>query len=161
MSKWLLLLVVIGLGVTCWVNRDKISTWVGSMRGTAVVSAAATPHPATDSQAQAVKKYPSLGVQGSAFNQKFVQLYNVKRNAEPAFLAQADWPMQLADQAASEQGVVAAPPTPPPTQASSSVLNNRPSGFSAPATVPPTVQLPGLKGSALDQRPSSYQKNGR
>ncbi|WP_131989092.1 hypothetical protein [Chthoniobacter flavus] len=85
----------------------------------------------------------------------FVQLYNAAKNTDPYLLTQADWPMQLAEHTALDLGVGAVTPTPRPTEMSTSSLNARPVGWVG-GTVAPSVQLPGLKGSALDQRPPTY-----
>lgn len=158
MNKWTLLLVLIAVGVFGVLNRDKISAYLGAKPGTPSETASATvapvtPHPAEDSIRKARQKYPALAVANSAFNKKFIELYNAKKEAEPAYLAAADWPMKLAEQTASAlNGPV--PTYQPPTEMSSSALNDRPIGSVGP-TKAPSVQLPGLKGSALDQRPPS------
>lgn len=157
MNRWTLLLIVIGLAAAGILNRDKISAYLGQKSTGDVVAptevAAATPNPAKESIAIARNRYPQLGVPNSAFNQHFVQLYNAAKTTDPVLLAQADWPMQLADRTAHDLNLVATTPTPPPTDLSRSALNARPPS-QAMSTVPPSVALPGLKGSALDQRPA-------
>ena len=152
MNKWTLLLILAGLGAVGMLNRDKISAYLANKSESAdATPAAGTPHPAQDSVAKARKAYPALAIANSPFNQKFVELYNAKKASEPEFLVAADWPMKLADETANALSA-AGTTFQPPTQASASSLNNRPPGFAGP-TVAPSVQLPGLKGSALDQRP--------
>jgi len=157
MNKWTLLLVLIGLGVFGALNRDKIAAYLGqkpSQESEASATVAPiTPNPATDSIGKARQKYPALAVANSTFNKKFLELYNAKKESEPAFLAAADWPMKLADQAAGALNGPA-PTYQAPTEVSGSSLNDRPNNFAGP-TRAPAVQLPGLKGSALDQRPPS------
>jgi len=155
MNKWLFLLLLVGLGGAGWVNRDKISAHFG--HGTQVVDdtpegPVGTPNPASDSVAKAKKMYPVLAIANSPFNKRFVELYNERKKADPAFLVDADWPMKLAQQVATET-TGPAPSYQPPTEISSSTLNSRPPGSAPGYTVPPSVMLPGLKGSALDQRP--------
>jgi len=163
MNKWTLILILIGLAVAGVINRDKISAYLGHKAGSIISSstpegaAGATPNPATDSIALARQRYPQLAVPNSQFNMHFVQLYNTTKNTDPYLLAQADWPMQLAERTARELGVGAITPTPPPTEMSTSSLNSRPVGWVG-GTVAPSVQLPGLKGSALDQRPPAVHR---
>jgi hypothetical protein len=159
MNKWTLLLILIGLAVAGALNRDKIAAYLGQK--TASIDAAtpeptATPNPAKESIARARQRYPQLAIANSQFNMRFVQLYNTAKNTDPFLLAQADWPMQLADRTAHDLNITPVTPTPPPTDMSTSALNARPPGW-AGSTVPPSVQLPGLKGSALDQRPPAHR----
>jgi hypothetical protein len=160
MNKWTFLLILIGLGALGMINRDKISGYLGK-NPTEVAEVPATPvpitpHPAQDSIKKARATYPALAVENSVFNRKFVELFNAKKASEPAFLASADWPMKLAQQAADALGAKV-PTYQAPTEASNSALNARPPG-AAVSTVAPSVQLPGLKGSALDQRPVERRK---
>jgi hypothetical protein len=159
MNKWLLLLVVVGLGVAGWLHRDTISGWLGqksegSADGT---PGAATPNPASASIELAKKTYPALGVPSSQFNIQFLKDYNQVKASSPGFLAQADWPMQLANRVASELGVQAgAPATPKPVPFGSSLDNKAYGSYgngSAPHATPQL--LPGLIGSDLDQKPKS------
>lgn len=135
------------------INKDRISAYINNKPlasdSDASTPAPTTPNPATDSIAQARKAFPALAVSGSPFNRKFVELYNAKKESEPKFLAAADWPMKLAQQTADTLGATSFQP---PTETSTSALNERPYQST---TVAPAVQLPGLKGSALDQRPSA------
>ncbi len=153
MNKWTLLLILIGLGAAAALNRDKITAYLNHQKTTqddVALDGASTPHPAQASKDLARQRYPQLGVANSPFNKHFVQLYNTAKATDPTLLAQADWPMQLADRTAHDLNMVA---TPTPTVISSNnALDQRPLGFAGP-TVVPTVQLPGLKGSSLDQRP--------
>ena len=159
MNKWLFLLLLVGLGGAGWVNREKISAYIGHKTSQADDAAppVATPHPATDSIAKAKKMYPALAIANSPFNKRFVELYNERKASDPNTLADADWPMKLAQQAATEL-IGPAPSYQPPTAISSSSLNARPAGSAPGYTVPPTVMLPGLKGSALDQRPPEKRR---
>jgi hypothetical protein len=150
MNKWFLMLVLIGLGVAGWMNRDTISGWLGhkTTDQPAEPTGPGTPHPAPESRALATKAYPSLAVPGSAFNIRFLALYNDTKVSNPGLLTQADWPMQLAERVAKQLGN--ATPGPSANQFGSQ-LDVRPGG--TPASVPQSVALPGLKGSSLDQRP--------
>jgi len=159
MLKWFLLLIVIGLATAGWVNRDKVSDFFRHQfhadNPLPVFGAPATPNPAPESVAQARKAYPALAVANSPFNKKFVELYNNARQTNPELLTQSDWPMQLAARTARElSSLVPSAIGLPPTELSGSQLNARPPGSAPGYTVPPSVQLPGLKGSALDQRPT-------
>jgi hypothetical protein len=73
---------------------------------------AATPHPAKEAVAQALRLYPALGQKDSAMNKAFASLYEEARRDAPDSLAQPDWPLKLAARAASTFGH-AAQPTPP------------------------------------------------
>ncbi len=158
MNKWLLLLIVIGLGVFGWLDRDKIRTLIiGEGYGHYLPGklAPGTPNPAMESVKQAKATYPALGIANSPLNQRFVALYNSKKQDDPDFLVKEDWPMLLAQQAATDLGVGAIPTPPPlgnPAQLQSSTLDNR--SIRPVATVSPMVQLPGFSGTALDQRPA-------
>lgn len=161
MNRWTLLLILIGLGAVGMLNKDKIAAYIGSKpsadEAAAETPAPATPNPAGDSIAKARAAFPNLAVSNSTFNKKFIELYNAKKASDPAFLTAADWPMKLAQQTADALGN--APTTfQPPTAASTSTLNDRPPSYTG-STVPPAVQLPGLKGSALDQRPASGRRH--
>lgn len=157
MNRWTLLLILIVLAAVGMLNRDKISAYLGNKSAPVDVSepvlAVATPNPAKESVEAARKRYPQLGVPNSQFNLHFVQLYNAAKTSDPALLAQSDWPMQLADRTAHDLNIVTMT-TPSLTEVSRSVLDARPPS-QAVATVAPSVQLPGLKGSSLDQRPAS------
>ena len=133
MNKSVLLLVVIGLAVAGWMNRETISGWVAQRSGgvtetdepapaaepvtapatpaVSVKSAAkpATPNPAPQAVAQARQTYPALATAGSPFNARFVALYNESKASNPNFLAGPNWPMQLAERTAKELGVAAMP----------------------------------------------------
>ena len=79
--------------------------------------------PAQDWQAQAIQKYPELGVRGSALNRQFIAAVAARRGANPAFFADPHWPLLLADElagkpaAASPSPAQAAAPAPTPTPA--------------------------------------------
>jgi len=48
-------------------------------------------------QAAAVLKYPALKESGSPLNQQFLAIIAGKRQSEPAFFSQPDWPLRAAD----------------------------------------------------------------
>jgi hypothetical protein len=163
MNKLLLLLVIIGLGVAGYLHRDQVSAWFGHKSDTAesapaapAAPAAATVNPAQASRDQATKLYPALVVQGSPFNIRFVANFNQVKSTNPTFLTQSDWPMQLATRTGNELGISpVAPVTPAPVPFGSS-LDNHAYGGHGGATPPPTPGLlPGLTGSALDEKPKS------
>jgi len=60
-------------------------------------------------QQKAIAKYPSLGVQGSEFNKKFVEAYNQRRKSNPNFFTNQQWPLLLADELATSQAPTASP----------------------------------------------------
>jgi hypothetical protein len=51
-------------------------------------------------QAEAVSKYPELGIEGSDFNRRFLSEYNKRRASVPTFFNEARWPVILADEIA-------------------------------------------------------------
>lgn len=163
MNKWLLLLVVGGLAVAGWVNRDTISDWLGhkTAAGEAPPEGATppppvTPNPATASVELAKRTYPDLGVQGSAFNIRFVIDYNQKKASDPNFLGRPDWPMVLAAQTATELGGGPLPaggmaPPYPGGPLGGTASNYRPLPY---GPTPTPGMLPGLQGSVLDATPT-------
>lgn len=72
-----------------------------------------------DSQAQAIKKHPDLGVKGSPLNTRFLQAVADRRKTIPSFFANAQWPLLLADELAGNpaSALPAAPDSPAPSQA--------------------------------------------
>lgn len=71
----------------------------------AEAQAAATPHPAKEATAEAVRLYPALAQRNSPMNVAFVALYNQKKTSDPVVLTQPDWPVILAHRAASTLGI--------------------------------------------------------
>jgi|GEM_PF-3547671 len=76
------------------------------------VTASSAPEQVKNAQAEAVRRYPDLGVKNSAFNREFLTLYQQIKSNNPAELNDPQWPIYLADQTA--QTLAAA--TPPPAQ---------------------------------------------
>lgn len=142
MNKIIGLLLVVGLVAAAYVNREKIAALRGGSPEEAEVSEESgvevappsppnlTPHPARESQAQATKLYPGLGIPGSPLNKKFLALHAEARSTDPALLARPDWPLTLAERAMVALGGVPLP-------------------RNAPAAITPKP----LPGSALDQKP--------
>jgi hypothetical protein len=64
-----------------------------------------TPHPAVSARAEAVRLYPSLAQKDSPLNRSFLALYERTRTQDPNVLLRADWPLVLAEEAASSLGV--------------------------------------------------------
>jgi len=84
-------------------------------------------------QVIAVRKYPDLGVNGSAFNKRFVEAYTERHKTDPAFFTNPQWPLLLANELAAQPGQAASPqeqPTPPAAQST-------PSPATVSATPPP------------------------
>ena len=151
MNKWLLLLIVVGLVVAGYLNREQLTALLAS-HGVNVPfipppsTPVPTPNPAAASIARVKKAYPALSKEGSAFNKKFVALYNSLKETDPALLARDDWPVELANRTAHELGGGAMPipgSTPPPVMhpLGGTLLDKKPKG----GWTPP----PG--GSTLDQ----------
>ncbi|MEP6671484.1 MAG: glutaredoxin family protein [Chthoniobacter sp.] len=117
------LLLVIGLPLAGYLNRDRLSEmWAkhnaavagedvsaepaaaGAQRGAAVA-----PNPAKEAQTRATAIYPGLAIPNSALNQKFVALYKEAQASDPALLARTDWPLTLAERAVVALGGKAMP----------------------------------------------------
>jgi len=120
MKSLLILLLVIGLPVAGYLNRDKLSEMWAKHNGGNAPSAeeapaddngnpalaaalakrnAATPNPAREAQARATAIYPGLAIPNSPLNQKFVALYKEAQASDHALLSRADWPLTLAERA--------------------------------------------------------------
>ena len=84
---------------------------------------------AQDWQAQAVRKYPGLGIRSSPLNQQFIAAVAERRRTNPAFFSDSRWPLLLADELARQP--VAS--TPPPV---ATVAPAPPPATSTPAPVP-------------------------
>ena len=61
-------------------------------------------------QAEAVKRYPALGVPGSQFNKRFLEMVNALKDSNPQVFGTTDWPLKIADAVALEIN----PPAPKP-----------------------------------------------
>lgn len=88
-------------------------------------------------QAKAIEKYPALGVKGSEFNTRFLNAYSERQKTDPAFFADARWPLILADELAASPPVTIQPsPTPPApsTPAPDSLPDVAPRAESPPST---------------------------
>jgi hypothetical protein len=64
--------------------------------------ASATPHPAKEAIAEAVRRYPALSQKDSALNRKFVALFGAAKAKEPDTLIKPDWPLVIAARADAE-----------------------------------------------------------
>lgn len=74
-----------------------LAQWVPFARAQEV---SAAPAPGASAQAAAVRKYPALGVAGSAFNREFVARVQSAREGKPGFFDDPKWPLLLADEVA-------------------------------------------------------------
>jgi glutaredoxin len=114
MKNFLTLIVLAGLLIAGWNYRDNLTglfTTAGTNTGETPEtpslnlpdllpkSPSATPHPASESQAQAKAIYPGLAKPDSPLNKKFVALYREAQANDPALLTRPDWPIELADRA--------------------------------------------------------------
>lgn len=70
----------------------------------------ATPHPANEAAAEAVRRHPALSQKDSAFNRKFVALFEAAKAKEPDILTKPDWPLVIAARADAELQKSTAPP---------------------------------------------------
>jgi hypothetical protein len=55
-----------------------------------------------EAQREAVRRYPALGVKGSRMNQAYVDRYHLYQNTRPDFFQTTSWPVELADEIASD-----------------------------------------------------------
>jgi glutaredoxin-like YruB-family protein len=108
MKNLVSLILVIGLVVAGWMNRDKFGgLWTQASTTLAEASsnlglpnvARATPHPAREAQARATALYPGLARANSALNRKFIALYKEAQSTDPALLSDPEWPLRLAERA--------------------------------------------------------------
>ena len=146
MKNFFRLLIVIGLVTAGWLNRDKLrdlrvkpTTLDDGETVAATPTAPAstpvanpTPHPATAAKAAAAMAYPALKIPNSAFNKRFISLYEEAQFREPALLSDPKWPIKLAERTAVALGGGAMPV----------------------AATPAPVKPLGLQGSALDKKPA-------
>jgi len=114
-----------------------------------------TPNPAAESVVLAKKAYPALAKEGSAFNKKFVALYNSLKDSDPNFLAQPDWPVLLAQRTATELGGGAMPL---PGAAAAPAMSSQPFASKLDPKHPAGT-TPAPIGSALDQTPVSTRRH--
>jgi hypothetical protein len=132
MKNFLRLILLCALGYFAWKYRDKLTGVQG--KATTLLTATdkepiagleiaeptpgfATPNPARHSQADAQRKYPELGNSESAFNKKFLSLYDEAHKMEPNLIAQPDWPITIAERTARQLHSNGQPPTPSPLAA--------------------------------------------
>ncbi len=71
-----------------------------------------SPVASASARADALKKYPALGVAGSDFNRVFLALVRRARTENPATFENPAWPTALADEAAKASPPSATPPAP-------------------------------------------------
>jgi protein disulfide-isomerase len=118
MSKWLLLIVGAGAAYMGWTYREPIRDWLIEKKAEILTvadksirseSMPATPNPAPAAVSRAREIYPALALAGSAFNLRFVALYNEAKIRNPRSLSKSNWPLELADRTARELGIRSVP----------------------------------------------------
>jgi hypothetical protein len=82
------------------------------------------PSQALESSQEALAVYPALGVAGSRFNQRFLEIYGRQLDAKADLLMKENWPMEIAVQVAAEMKVK--PEDSKNTFSSASPLNDPP-----------------------------------
>ena len=102
-----------------------------------------TPHPAQAATETAIRLYPDLAKKDSTFNRAFREIYQERRDRDPASLANFDWPLDVARRAAAMLEVSPANPEPPPPPPPPVVIV---------ATPAPVKALNPLDRGAYDQR---------
>ena len=65
--------------------------------------------PVLESQKAAIKLYPDLGVQGSAFNKRFVELVEAAKRSDQQLMQRDEWPMIIAQRVSADLGAKAEP----------------------------------------------------
>lgn len=55
-------------------------------------------------QQEAIRRYPALGVKGSAMNLKFIELHQRYRQTQPEYFSSGEWPIVLAEECAKATG---------------------------------------------------------
>ena len=103
---------------------------------------------AASAQAAAMKKYPSLGVAGSAFNREFLARVQRARTETPGLFDDPSWPLSLADE------VARALPQPHPAAPDRIVLQGRTAV--APVGIPPAIERAVAAGNILQTRSYKY-----
>ncbi len=98
-----------------------------------VGKASAAPPAAVSAQVEAIAKHPELGKAGSDFHREFIARFRRYRTEQPAFFADANWPMKLADEV-TNSGIPSVAPARPMVPASD--------GQNQPGTTPPKVPEP-------------------
>ena len=61
-----------------------------------------------NAQAEAVRRYPGIGVKGSVENALFLEQFHKMKAERPEFFDEEEWPLFLAEGVAKEQGWVRA-----------------------------------------------------
>jgi len=84
-----------------------MKTWLSLVLSVCVAAAALGQTPVQESQKLAIAKYPALADSKSKMNQKFLELLTATRASDPSFLQRDDWPVKLADRAATALGIAA------------------------------------------------------
>ncbi len=73
--------------------------------------------PMQESQKNAIKLFPDLGVPGSKLNKRFLELVEATKRSDPQMMQRDEWPMTVARQAAADTGATPATPAEPEPQA--------------------------------------------
>ena len=143
MKSFFLILLIAGLLVAGWMNRDKLRGFSGVSSNPGQDSTdtpesttprpVGTPHPANEAQAQAIALYPGLLRPETPLAKKFHALHREAQFSERELLSNPDWPLVLADRAMVSIGGVPVPrppsatPVPAPSKLPGTSLDVRPS----------------------------------
>jgi hypothetical protein len=83
-----------------------MKTWLCLLLAAFAFSAGAQT-PVLESQKAAIKLYPDLGVPGSAFNKRFVELVEAAKRSDPQLMQRDEWPMTIAQHVSADLGAKA------------------------------------------------------
>ena len=72
----------------------------GLLRLSAEGSAKTTPPTLAESQREAVRRYPELGVKGSRMNEAYLARYRIYKSTRPEYFNDQNWPVNLAEETA-------------------------------------------------------------
>ncbi|MGC3988487.1 MAG: hypothetical protein QM796_02140 [Chthoniobacteraceae bacterium] len=58
-----------------------------------------------EAKAEAVRRYPNLGIEGTDFNLAFIERYQIYKIQNPDFLKDPSWPLRIAEEIANDKHV--------------------------------------------------------
>ena len=97
------LLLVASARAQDWISRNggSIGNRNAPRQGAQPTPTPTPPQTVADAQKEAVRRYPDLAVEGSAFNQEFLALYKRHQQDGREYFTDPAWPLHLAEEVAS------------------------------------------------------------